>query len=378
MRRLIKLVLAASVGCSCVAQSTVGTLSPLARIELSQGTPLYAVEGLTLNVYFRNVVRYEGVWADVTNVVTCAKGSSDGTKWSYTPTASDAGTVQFALTVKNAAFGNTLASKTVSLVTNPADYPASPVNRKLLVIGDSTTVGGTVSAELKRLFLTDTKLVLTEAGSNTGNASDSTAVSRAVAFDGITGSDFTRINSDTTVSWTTLGGVARTGSAFVNPATGLFDFHYYQTNWSLSFSAGDWVIFNLGINAINSCTSDASLNAQIATQLGALTNMLDAIGAEAPGVRLGVAITIPPNESIAAFQADYGASTAWIYRYLRNHQLWVERLIAFLESQYPSVALVPIHANLDCANNMDNSVHPAAAGYYQIAQSFRMFLKGNE
>lgn len=367
-----------------VTTANVGSLGPVAVVELAENNPLYALEGITLNVYFRNVVRYEGVWSDVTNIVTCAKGSSDGTKWTYLPTAGDVGTSTFTLTVKQKASGLTLATKTASLVTRPVVYPSAAVSRKFLLIGDSTTIAGTVSAELFRLCDGDAKLTVTQVGSNTGTATDSTATPRSVAFDGITGTDFTRMWTNGDIAWTTLGCVDRIGSPFADTNTIVdghfaFDFNYYETNQSISMAPGDWVVYNLGLNSIGPRTSDAELNSMIDREFLALTNMISGIQAVVPGIRIGICITIPPNEDINAFISDYGVSSMWIYRYLRNHQLWVERLIALLDGTMPNVYLVPIHVNLDCANNLSNSgVHPNATGLFQIASSYRMFLKGVE
>lgn len=362
---------------AAIATANVGFQAPVAVVELSSRDPLYALEGITLNVYFRNVVRYEGVWSDVTNIVACSKGSSDGTKWTYTPAAADAGTTPFTLTVKDKATSLQITTKTVNLVTRPSAYPASPVSRNVLIIGDSTTAGGQVTSELIRLSTGDGAYALTEAGANTGNANDSLGASHAVAMEAISGADFARFATNYTLAWNTLGGAGRTGSDFIESTTHNFDFNFFLTNWTQTVSAGDWVLFNLGINSIITATTDASLNTSIATELGYLHQMITNITATVPGVRVGVCVTIPPNQSIAAFQSDYGAGTAWIYRNLRNHQIWVERLIADIESRSDSV-LVPIHVNIDSSGDMANGVHPSSSGYWKIAASYWMFLKGVE
>jgi hypothetical protein len=104
-------------------------------------------------------------------------------------------------------------------------------------------------------------------------------------------------------------------------------------------------------------------------------------------------LTIPPS----ADQDAYGAAGSGVTRERgkRNVDLlreWIIETYGSLESS--GIYLVPVHANLDTFNNMsvagaaainsrtattmtrqNNSVHPLAAGYYQMADSVYSFLK---
>lgn len=369
-------MLAQAVNATTVKVGTLQYGFPEAKISLPTVQPIYALEGRTNNIYFRNVVRFDGDWSLITNTVTCAKGTQDSTHWVYVPTAGDAGTNTLTLTVRSLTSPQTLATVTCSLVTRALAYPSIAVSRKMILVGDSTSAGGEVSAQLINLFNGDAKYTFAEAGSNNGNVNDSGGVSRAVSLDSISGWTFGMFNTATTNTWTEIGGTSRTGSPFV--FSGAFDFSTYMATNSIALVAGDWIVFNLGINYIFSATSDSDLAIRTAVELGALTNMISGIQAAIPGIKVGVALTIPPTESQAAFDSDYsGVQT--LTRYRRNNHLFVESLLATFDAvNVPGVRVIPINANLDCANNMANGVHPTSTGYYHIADTYRAFLKGEE
>lgn len=354
-------------------QASANWFQPQIYIDLPD--TVYALEGSTLNVYFFNVIRFDLDWSLITNTVSCSKGSSDGTRWTYTPTLSDVGSTTLTIVVNRTTPFEPLFSKTFTLVTRPVSYPVIPVSRKLIMFGDSTMNNGLVAAQLVNLFSSDANYTLTEVGPNTGNANDSNSVSRAVATAGWSGATFGRWYTNTTTAWTTLGGSNMTGSPFVT--NGVFSFNYWLTNSATSMSSGDWVVFNLGINGIFAATTDGELATYSGQELDALTNMTSSVVAAVPGVRIGVALTIPPNQSTNAFVADYDA-TQTLGRYRLDNHEFVENLLASFGAGQFGVTLIPLNSNIDTVNNMANGVHPANSGYWQIADTIRAFLKGVE
>jgi lysophospholipase L1-like esterase len=365
---------AATVNVGSFHSSSANWFQPQIYVDLP--ATVYAVEGRTLDSYFFNVIRFDGDWTTLTNTVTSAKGGFDQFKWSYLPVSADAGTNNFQFNISFSSTSQLLFTNSFLLVTRAAAYPAVPVSRKLLIIGDSTTAGGTVSAQLLNIFSGDSKYTLTEVGPNTGVTADSNSVSRTVFHSGVSGWRYQDFYTNTTSQWVTMGGTTNTGSPYINSG-GSFDFHYWLTNSGTTMSSGDWVIFNLGINGIFGNLTDAALAVQSGLEINAATNMIVNIASVVPGIRVGVALTIPPNQSTNAFVNDYGTSQT-LGRYRLNNHEFVENILTTFGTGQFGVSLLPLNSNLDTTNNMFNGVHPASAGYWQIADTYRAFLKGME
>jgi lysophospholipase L1-like esterase len=188
--------------------------------------------------------------------------------------------------------------------------------------------------------------------------------------------------------------------------TNAFNFGQYLSDTSQTMSAGDWVLMHLGINDIGSQPSDAAVNSHVATTLKPALEAIVGLGpspppgsirAAVPGIRVGLLLTIPPSADQDAFAANYfnGLTRE---RAKRNVDLLRESMIsAYGDLEASNIFVVPYHANLDTWNNMSvgsatalnartsatmarqsNGVHPAAAGYYQMADSIFSFLKCQE
>lgn len=355
---------------------------------------LPALEGRELSIYFENVI-WSSVPLDQLCIdVTCTKGTQWSKYWRYTPTSGDAGTTTLTLAVYTKDRGTLLATATATLKTVALSNPASPVTRKLLLIGDSTMASGEVAAELFNLFVGDTKYTLTLVGSNSGNASDSASNSRAVATEAIAGWTINGFTTDSTTAWTQLSGGARTGSPF--SFSSVFNFASYLSSQSISMSSGDWVVINLGINDVFNSTDDATVNTRITTMSGQLASWITSIKASVPGIRIGICLTIPPSCNQDAFGYNYGSGQTRL-RYIRNLKLWRDAITTSYDTSVISnVFVIPYHANLDTEHNFttgsvavnsrnattytqqQNGVHPAASGYYQLSDMLRSWLKAAE
>lgn len=378
-----------SGGSSTSANPTVAIALPV-----NAQNPIPALEGRELNVYFDACILASVPLSELCIDVTCTKGSQFDRWWRYTPTSGDSGSTTFTLAVYTKDRATLLASAAATLKTVTLTHPSAGVTRKVLMIGDSTWANGKVAAELVNLFNGDAKYTLTLVGSNDGNVNDSGAVSRAVKVEAISGWTFNLFTTDTATAWTEIGGTARTGSPF--SFSGAFNFASYLSAQSITMASGDWVLINLGINDVFSATDDTTLQTTLSTMSTQLAAWITSIKAAVSGVRIGICITIPPASSQDAFGANYGCGQT-LRRYEQNLRLWRDTIVANHDSTVASnVFVIPYHVALDRVNNMTTSsvalsarnsttyaqqndgVHPGNAGYWQLADLLRSFLKASE
>jgi lysophospholipase L1-like esterase len=339
-------------------------LSDQFEVEAVISPSIPALVGKELNIYFENIMN------DAANKyqidVVCSIGSQQTERWTVIPTT--AGTYSMAINVfKNYALIKTIST---SIVVKAASVGTS-VNKKLLVIGDSTTANSIAIGELNNLFGSDV-MDITLLGTK-GTA--------PVLHEGISG-------------WTVNHFYTDASSPFV--FSGVFDFSQYMT--TNGFSGTDYVVINLGINDTFSYSDDGSLNSKISTMLTQYQSIIDNIKAYNSSIKIGLAVTIPPNYSQDAFGKDYGSSqTRW--RYKRNNYIWAKALInQFKGKEAQNIYLVPINVNIDTEHNFElqtvavnsrnsttvirsatnSGVHPTNSGYYQIADLYYYWLKGFE
>lgn len=361
---------------------------PLDRFALFIPSMLYAVVGVEMNLYydgvFSSIYPFHSIALNVSTSIPADVSQQQDERWTFTPGAQHVGDWTFRL---DAAYAHTPeASATATLRVRPASL-VTPVTRRLLVIGDSTTAHGEWLAEL--LNLTDgTGLTLATVGTKTATASDAgkppaQPQARTVTHEAVPGWSIAAHYSDPT-------------SVFV--FGGAFSFPQYLAAHPMTLAAGDWVVVALGINDVFSYTDDTACLNAIATMTTRLNAMLASIQSAVPGVRIGLALTIPPSHSQDAFAANYfsGQTRA---QYQRNRDQWVAAMLATWGSlTAQGVYLIPIHGALDTRHNMlldaakpvnarntgvlvtrqNNGVHPAQSGYWQCADSYFAFFRGNE
>ena len=355
---------------------------------------LPALEGRELNVYFDACIWASVPLSQLCIDVSCSKGAQFERWWRYTPTSGDSGSTTFTLAVYTKNRSTLLASAAATLKTVALTHPTSGVSRKLLMIGDSTWANGKVAAELVNLFTGDSKYTLTLAGSNDGSVNDSSAVSRSVRVEAISGWSIEKFTTDASTAWTEIGGTARTGSPF--SFSGEFNFASYLSAQSITMASGDWVLINLGINDVFPFTDSVTLQTTIATMASRLAAWITSIKSAVAGVRIGICITIPPASSQDAFGANYGCGQT-LLRYEQNLRLWRNAITANHDASVSAnVFVIPYHVALDRVNNITTStvalsarnaatyaqqndgVHPGNAGYWQLADLLRAYLKAVE
>lgn len=341
---------------------------PVKGLDFALPAKLFALVGQEFNVYFDNILNDRADKYDID--VTCTIGKQY--KDFYRVTPADAGT--YAITIKAYLDGVLLAVGISSIIVKAATV-GNGVNRSVLVIGDSTTAGGTTVAKLLEDMSSDVMDV-------TLLGTKGTAPALQEGVSGWTSNNF-RTRSD--------------GNSFYNPGTAAFDFAYYMAQ--RGYTGVDYVVINLGINDMFSYTDDAALATQITAALADYDFFIASIHAYNAAIKIGIALTIPPNANQDAFGKAYACGqTRW--RYKRNNFLWVKALIAKYDTrEAESIYLVPINTNLDTRYNMgfeteavnarntgitlqvpisSSGVHPVEAGYWQIADVYWFWLKSFE
>ena len=351
-------------------ETNFSNLTPILSLNLP--ATIYGVVDKELNIYFDNIMEFDYKKYDFD--VTCTIGKHQSERWTCVP--STAGT--YPLTIDVYTNNIKLTTKTINVIVKAATV-GNNVNKKLLIIGDSTTDHGTggagyVTAELLNLF-------------GVGDTMDVTLLGTR----GVSPNLHEGRSGWNALKFTTLASSGGVTNAFYN---GGFDFSYYMAQQG--YTGVDYVVINLGINDLFSFTTDATANAEITNVLSRYQTMIDSIRAYNATVKIVVALTIPPSYSQDSFAHEYGnGQTRW--RYKRNNQLWVRALIAQFggkEGQY--IYLLPLNTNIDTVNNMStetvainsrnstttvrqsNGVHPNIPGYNQIADVYYYFLKSFE
>lgn len=164
------------------------------------------------------------------------------------------------------------------------------------------------------------------------------------------------------------------------------NFSTYLSNFNLPTPSH--AIIELGTNDVFSAT-DANIQSTITTAFTYADSIINSM--RTAGVRyIGISYVTPPSYSQDAFGTNYTTSqNTWQYR--KNVHMWN----TLVKARYQGVAnvyLIPIYVNLDVVNNMsttsrvlnarnsttytsqNNGVHPAAVGYYQLADTYYAWL----
>ncbi|SEM66554.1 hypothetical protein SAMN05192574_101393 [Mucilaginibacter gossypiicola] len=199
---------------------------------------------------------------------------------------------------------------------------------------------------------------------------------------------------DATITFSSVSSAA--SNPYYKAATGLFDYSYYLSNNGFTMASGDWFVIQLGINDFRFATDDASVNAMITSCLAQLDQMIASFQSAVPGGKFGYVMTFGPAGSQDGFAATFASGTQRD-RVVRNFALWRAAVIAHLDTSAKRTAgiyLIPANLNLDTDNNyptttinlsarntsqqitvLNDAIHPATAGYQQIADSIWALIK---
>lgn len=341
------------------------------QVKINLPTKIYALVGQELNIYFDNILNVTDTDYDID--VIAAIGDQYKDFFRFTPD----GAGSFPITIKVLKNNVELVSASSTIIVKGASV-GNGISKKVVLIGDSTTNNGFPSIKLNENFKTDS-MNITLLGTR-GTAPD--------LHEGRSG-----WMAKHYVQNAELSGIA---NAFWNPTTSKFDFNYYISNNGIAVP--DYVVINLGINDVFGFGDDASLNTEILNVVTRYNEMIASVKAYSANVKIGIALTIPPNYSQDAFARPYDAGQTRA-RYKRNNFVLVEKLIATYHGrEAENIYLVPLHLNLDTrygfgmetirVNARDTrtmeiavangGVHPGVTGYWQIADSYWYWLKSFE
>lgn len=307
---------------------------------------------------------------------------------------------------------DTITAKSVNIVS-PAANAGTGVNRKVLIIGDSTVNGSNISTPLKALFDADPMditLIGTlgaagvkhegrggwtindyygqgralyrinytsittfpsngarySQGANTYNVEEVNPTEGYFSVSIVTGSAPTASGTLTKVSGSgdtsiAYGSSSQTpGNPFYFATTGKFDIGYYLTNTSQSLTDNDWIFFQLGINDVFSISDLTAADAKVATMATQMNDIIANIKAYNANIRVGIVVTFPPaNQDAFGYTYSLGQlSEMYIRTGLVTWQKKVLEIYDTAASEANKVYAVPAHTNLDSPNNFPVITRP--------------------
>lgn len=348
----------------------------LSDLIVNLPSKIYATVGFETNIYYENIVDN---WEQYNFNISCSIGKDMKRGYTITPQEADVGTYTLTIMISSKTSGSMKTASTTLVVSSASAGSGTTVN--VLVLGDSTTANGTVITKLHENFSGDSMTVNTVG--TLGTAPNNMEGRGGWTFD----------------FYCTLASRNSVINPFYNAnksGDNKFDAGFYFTQTGVT--KPDWFLINLGINDMFEYTNDGAVNAKIESCITQCDEMIESIKAVSPSPKIGICITIPPNDSQDAFGKAYGCGQTR-NRYKRNNLLWVKRLIAEYDSrENEGIYLIPIHTNLDTVFNMgmealpvnarntvttyqspiaNGGVHPVESGYWQIADVYTAFLKGN-
>lgn len=387
-------VLLLAAGCCCSKQKCAkGACLPKEDVRLLLPDRICAVPGVETNIYFANAVRVVNP-ANYVFEVKAPRGRCDEKRWRYTPSSQDkSGTFNLLFRV----LGNdgVLAEKTVAVEVSPADAGKGE-RLVMLIVGDSLTNATVYPKRILELFKTPGNPEVRQIGSHAG--SGRSVIPGGVAHEGYGGWTWWSFcekwkSDEDCAKLKTNREKLYARSPFLKMENGekKLDIQGYFDRMN-GGKAPDIITFQLGVNDIFSAT-DEDVDAKIKTIFKYMDKLLEAFRKAAPDAVIGVGITTPGAATQDAFGKNYKSRhSRWQYK-KNQHRLAEAMMRKFASANPYKVELVPVYLNLDCENNFpvqtepvnqdnekkiarqSNGVHPAAAGYRQIGDTFYCWMK---
>jgi lysophospholipase L1-like esterase len=349
---------------------------------------VYAVVGVEMNLYFRNLILTPPgrVWIFD---VTCAKGRQQVERWTWIPKAEDAGDLPLSLEVRDANDKVVANGKTTIRVASAKAGAGQPL--RLLCIGDSGTHASVYTAELMKSCAGPEQPRLTLIG--THHPSFAVAGNVHEGYGGWTFQNFVEKYTDKPVP----GDHANRSSPFVfgSPHGAVFDVPRYVKE-SCGGVPPDYVTMFLGANELAGIVMDErnpDLVESIERVLGHADRLIAGWQAAAPKAKIGLVTMYPPTNQ-DGFGANYPGSRLkyWPYR-KAQHQL-VEMMIAkYANRVNDGLYVIPAYVNLDTEHafpielqpanarttekvpRIVNALHLTASGYGQLSDAIFGWLK---
>lgn len=361
---------------------------PAMNLRLLLPAEIPAVPGRECNIYFDNLIISPIAWQNVMQVdVDCAKGQQQVERWTWTPKPDEVGV--FPLSVKfTDANDKVVAEGKTSIHVYPADAGKGKA-ATILIVGDSLTHANVYPTELLALMQGDTNPKLTEMGTFAPNPA--TPDVRHEGYGGWAAATFVTMWGPET--WNAEK--RRTRSPFLYEKDGkpVLDFQKYcdENNGG---KGPDFITIMLGCND-NFGAKDDTLEASIDSFEKNMDILIAEFHRVRPDTKIGIITLLPPAGTQDAFGANYGCGqTRW--QYLKNQHRVVEREFAkWTGKEAQNIFIIPAFPNLDTQRNypttvapasaraegaattrLCNGVHPAGAGYKQLADTIYCWLKG--
>jgi lysophospholipase L1-like esterase len=349
-----------------------------------------AVPGREVNIYFDNIIISPVAWQSYLHVdVDCLRGQQQEERFTWTPSdaAQDIGITQVTIRFTDAE-GKVVAEGKTSIHVYPTDAGKGK-SASILIVGDSLTNASVYPAELLALSTGDTNPQLTEIGTNITNPA--TPQVRHEGYGGWRAQSFVEMWG--AADWNDKGQRTRSPFLFEKDGKPVLDFQQYCDKQN-GGKGPDIITMFLGCND-NFGANDANLDASIDTFEKNMDILIAEFHRVRPDTKIGIITLLPPTASQDAFGYNYGCSqTRWQYR--KNQHRVVERTYAkWSGKEAQNIFIIPAFANLDTVHNyptasapanaradgaplvrQSNSVHPAASGYKQVADTLYCWLKG--
>ncbi len=348
---------------------------------------MFAVPGVEMSVYFDNVLLHPNT-AGLILDVDCPFGAQQEERWTGNPQAGAVGEQTLTLRILTPEMQVIEEAAAIVEVVDPAAGAGEHVT--MLCVGDSLTAASAITGRLAALFAGDeavdgTLIGESGPGGDTGN--------RHEGYGGWTCERFATLFD--TEDYREVGGrTRRARSPFVFQAEGeepALDFQRYL-DANNAGEAPEFITILLGCNDTFSADEE-TIEERIDASFAHLDALIAAFRKAAPEAEIGILTLVPPAASQDAFGASYRCGqTRWQYR--RNQHRVVERQYeSYGDREDEGIFVVPAHHNLDTVrgfprgnspanahadteiSRMNEGVHPATAGYYQIGDSVYCWVK---
>ena len=363
---------------------------------------IYAVPGIEINIYFRNIFLAIN-HANYVFHVECTAGRNELKRWTFIPKAADAGK-SLPLTVKVYDLEGLVAEGKTTVHIVPADAGKGKA-LSILMVGDSLTSQSVYPARLHQLCKQPGNPDLKMVGSHGINGpsrhpwgwhTPGDPLPGGVVHEGYGGWTWNAFlslyTSDERYEKLTPQQRARARSKFVTMKNGKreLDIPGYFQKYNQG-KAPDVITFQLGVNDIYAATPDTR-SKKIEEILKNADKLIAAFRQAAPDAVIGVGF-VTPGSNQDGFSRNNGCKYySWDYycNHFRLNQAMAEHFAKYKDAK---LFMIPSNVNLDAENNLPvmpvtlnqhnknkeirqcNNVHPAVSGYNQMGDTYYAWLK---
>ena len=353
------------------------------KVRLILPPVVYATCDIECNIYFDNVILTLNS-ANYAVDVTCSKGLQFQERWTYTPTAEEAGDYPIVVKIRDESDALVASGRSTIRVAKgkPSKKPAT-----LLIVGDSLTEYSVYPQHILELSKKDGNRRLHFIGSRGAGNMPPTGELRHEGYSGWTAEAFNTLAGPLSRSGYHQRGA--TGSPFIyasEDGSKVLDFARYCDEFNRG-KAPDLITIGLGTNDVFTA-HDHNIDKIIDGVLKHYDAVIESMRKVRGDTHVGVQLPSPPSISQDGFRnyIGLGKQTRWQYR--RNQHRLVERLLEhYKDRTADNLFVVPVYVNLDTVHGfptwspainsrtnekmtrVNNGTHPNEAGYRQIGDT---------